>query len=140
MNKLKLFMRMLILLLVLAGCQSHDRSAHLVLVNTTNAPVYYYVTCDSSYQDLAFNSIFLLKPHESVRPYLLYGAEGEGPNKNTWNNAINLADDSALHVFFYYIDFEHRPRPGDSLFRFVIRRFDYKAGTLDSLGWRLTYK
>ena len=133
-------MRILLLLFLLAGCQSYDRSAHLVLVNGTDDPIYYWVSCDSSFSDMNFNSIYMLKAHDTVMPYLLYGDEGKGPNKNTWINAINRADDSALHVFYYYIDFKHRPARADSPFRLMIRRCDYTADSLESMGWRLTYK
>jgi hypothetical protein len=132
-------MRIVILLFLLAGCQNYDRSAHLVLLNRSDHPVYYWVTCDSSFRDMALSSSYVLKAHDSVRPYLLYGPEGKGPNRNSWINAINRADDSALHVFYYYIDFRHDPDLGDSLFHLIIRRCDYRADSLVTLGWRLEY-
>ena len=129
-----------IVLLLLTGCQSYDRSANLKLINRSNRTVYYSVSCDSSYQDLQLKSEYILKPNDSARPYLLYGPEGEGPNKNTWVNAINRADGKSLHVFYFYIDFRNDENRADSLYHLIIRRFDYSAGHLDSLGWRLEYQ
>jgi len=82
---------------------------------------------------------YKLKPHDSVMPYLLYGPEGKGDNKNTWINAINRADDSALHIFFYYIDFRDDPNLHDSLYHLIIRRRDYKVRSLVDSGWRVAY-
>ncbi|MBN9382189.1 MAG: hypothetical protein J0H74_15580 [Chitinophagaceae bacterium] len=127
-------------LLLLIGCQSYDRSANLTLTNRTNKPVYYWVTCDSSYQDLEMKSEYLLKPNQTVKPYLLYGPEGNGPEKNSWINAINRADDSALHVFYYYIDFKKNRDHRDSVYPLIIRRFDYKVDTLSKMNWRLEYQ
>lgn len=126
-------------LLLLIGCQSYDRSANFTLINRTNKPVYYWVTCDSSYQDLEMKSEYLLKPHDSVRPYLLYGPEGSGPEKNSWVNAINRADDSALHIFYYYIDFKKNKDHRDSLYPLIIQRFDYRVKDLTDSGWRIQY-
>ena len=134
-------MRILIFLFLLAGCQSYDRSAHLVLLNRTDHPVYYWVSCDSNFSEITFSSNYLLKAHESVMPYLLYGPEGKGSNKNTWINAINRADDSALHVFYYYVDFKDHPD------RWLTRSTTLLSGGATtrwiplkvSLGWRLEY-
>jgi hypothetical protein len=128
-----------IALLLLIGCQSYDRSANLTLINRSDKAVYYWVTCDSSYPDLQLKSDYLLKPHDSARPYLLYGPEGKGPDRNTWINAINRADDSALHIFYYYIDFEKEKAAHDSLYPLIIRRFDYRVDSLTKLHWRLEY-
>src|SRR6185436_6909458 len=110
-----------IILLLLTGCQSYDRSANLKLINRSNRTIYYSVSCDSSYRDLELKSEYILKANDSVRPYLLYGPEGKGPNKNTWVNAINRADDTALHVFFFYIDFKDDKNLTDSLYHLIIR-------------------
>jgi hypothetical protein len=126
-------------LFLLAGCQSSDRSANLVLINRSDRVIHYWVTCDSSYKDLELKSDYKLMPHDSVRPYLLYGPEGKGPNKNTWVNAINRADDKALHVFYFYIDFKNDPNLTDSLYYLIIRRTDYKVDSLNLLNWRIEY-
>jgi hypothetical protein len=128
-----------IVLLLLAGCQSFDRSANLTLINRSGKPVYYWVSCDSSYRDLELKSDNLLKAHDSIKPYLLYGPEGKGPDKNSWVNAINRADDTALHVFFFYIDFKDDKNLTDSLYHLIIRRFDYRVNALNQLHWRIEY-
>jgi hypothetical protein len=128
-----------VILLLFIGCQSYDRSANLTLLNRTDKAVYYWVTCDSSYEDLQLKSEYLLKPRDSARPYLLYGPEGEGTDKNPWVNAINRADDTALHIFFYYIDFKKDRRARDSVYPLIIQRFDYKVAELNGLGWRIEY-
>jgi len=128
-----------VVLLLLTGCQSFDRSANLTLLNRSNKPVYYWVSCDSSYRDLELKSDNLLKAHDSIKPYLLYGPEGKGPNKNSWVNAISRADDTALHVFFFYIDFKDDKNLTDSLYHLIIRRFDYKVDALKKLNWRIEY-
>ena len=127
------------LLLLMTSCQSYDRSADLTLINRTDKAVYYWVTCDSSYQDLELKSEYLLKPHDSAKPYLLYGPEGQGQNKNPWINAINRADDSALHIFYYYIDFKKDRKPRDSVYPLIIQRFDYRVKTLSDLNWKVEY-
>jgi len=126
-------------LLLLTGCQSYDRSSDLTLINRSSKPVYYSVSCDSSYQDLELKSNYILNPHDSIKPYLLYGPEGKGPEKKPWENAINRADGSALHVFFFYIDFKNDDNPADSLYHLIIRRFDYKVDALKKLNWRIEY-
>ena len=126
-------------LFLLAGCQSSDRSANLVLINRSDRAIHYWVTCDSSYKDLELKSNYNLNPHDSTMPYLLYGPEGKGPNKNSWVNAINRADDSALHVFYFYIDFKNDPDLTDSLYYLIIRRSDYKVDSLNRLNWRIEY-
>jgi len=128
-----------VILFLLAGCQNYDRSARLWLINRTNHPIYYWISCDSSFQDIQMSKDYRLKPQDSVMPYLLYGPEGKGDNKNTWINAINRADDSALHVFFYYIDFRDDPNLGDSLYHLIIRRRDYKVRSLVDSGWKVSY-
>jgi hypothetical protein len=126
-------------LLLMMGCQSYDRSANLTLINRSDKPVYYWITCDSTIQDMELKSELLLKAHDSAKPYLLYGPEGNGPDRNSWVNAINRADDSALHVFYYYIDFKKDRNLRDSLYPMIIQRFDYKVDALSRLGWRLEY-
>jgi hypothetical protein len=128
-----------VVLLLLTGCQSYDRSANLTLINRSGKPVYYWVSCDSSYRDLELKSDYLLKAHDSIKPYLLYGPEGKGPDKNSWVNAINRADDSALHIFYFYIDFKNDKNPSDSLYQLIIRRYDYKVDSLNKLRWRIEY-
>jgi hypothetical protein len=126
-------------LFVLAGCQSSDRSANLVLINRSDRSIHYWVTCDSTFKDLELKSAYVLNAHDSTRPFLLYGPEGKGPEKNPWVNAINRADDRALHVFYYYIDYKNDPDPSDSLYPLIIRRADYKVDSLDQLNWRIEY-
>lgn len=127
-------------LLLLAACQSYDRSAHLWLVNTTDMPIHYWVTCDSSIGDLEFKNQNILKPHDSIMPYLLWGPEGKGPDNNTWVNAINRADDSALHVFCMYIDLKDDPDLSDSLFYLIIKRSAFKVDSLEKMHWRIEYR
>jgi hypothetical protein len=124
---------------LLAGCQSFDRSANLWLFNRTDHPVYYWITCDSSFRDMEMKREYRIKAHDSVKPYLLYGPEGEGPNKSSWVNAINRADGKALHVFYYYIDFDGDADLGDSLYHLIIRRGDYRVDSLVNWGWRVEY-
>lgn len=124
-------------LIALAGCQSYDKSAHFRLVNNTDHPVYYWITCDTSYRNLVFDKSFQVKAHHSIEPYLLFGPEGDGPGPNKWINAIKLADDTALHVFYYYIDYDHHSNPRDSVYRLILRRCDYKIEALNDLGWRV---
>jgi hypothetical protein len=128
-----------VVFLLLTGCQCYDRSANLTLINRSGKPVYYWVSCDSSYRDLELKSDYLLKAHDSTKPYLLYGPEGKGPDKNSWVNAINRADDSALHIFYFYIDFKNDKNPSDSLYHLIIRRYDYKVDSLNKLRWRIEY-
>ena len=128
-----------VVLLLLTGCQSYDRSANLTLINRSGKPVYYSVSCDSSYRDLELKSNYILQAHDSIKPYLLYGPEGKGPEKNSWVNAINRADGSALHIFFFYIDFKNDENPADSLYHLISRRFDYKVDALNKLNWRIEY-
>jgi hypothetical protein len=80
-----------------------------------------------------------LLPGDSVKPYLLYGPEGQGPDKNPWVNAINNGDDSALHIFCLYVDFENDDDPGDSLYNLIMMRYQYTADSLKSLNWRIKY-
>jgi hypothetical protein len=101
--------------------------------------VHYYVTCDSAFTDFKYQDDCQLKPGDSIRPYLLFGPEGSGPDKNTWVNAINLADDSCLHVFFAYIDFQGDPNLHDSLFYLIVVRRDYSVDSLKKLNWRVSY-
>ena len=98
----KIFVSVLILY-GLAGCQSYDRSSKLILYNKSDKVIHYFVSCDSSVENLRFAEDNVLKPGRDVRPYLLFGPEGKGPKK-PWVNAINLGDDSSLYVFFCYID------------------------------------
>jgi hypothetical protein len=128
-----------VVLLLLTGCQSYDRSANLILINRSGKTIYYSVSCDSSYRDLELKSNYILNPHDSIKPYLLYGPEGKGPEKNSWVNAINRADGNALHVFFFYIDFKNDDNPADSLYHLIIRRCDYKVDSLKKLNWRIEY-
>lgn len=124
----------------LIGCQSWNRSANLVLYNRSDRPVYYSVSCDSSRNRIKLTDDNILKPGDSVRPYLLYGPEGGGPDKNPWINAINQGDDSALHVFFSFIDYKNDPNPGDSLFFLIVRRSDYKVDSLTKMKWKIVYQ
>jgi hypothetical protein len=126
-------------MVAVASCQSYDRSANLWLINQSEHPIYYCVTLDSSFQDMDLNRRYRIKPHDSVRPYLLYGPEKQGPSKNSWVNAINRADDSALHVFFYRINFKRDPNRGDSVFDLIIRRGDYRVKSLENSGWKVVY-
>jgi hypothetical protein len=126
-----------ILVSLLVGCQAYDKSAHFVLANRSDHPIYYYVTCDSAFKDFFMGHDYILKPHDSVMPYLLYGPEGKGPNKSTWINAINRADDSALHVFLYYIDYKNDADLTDSVYRLIIHRYDLRVDSLVKLNWRL---
>ncbi|HET6253621.1 MAG TPA: hypothetical protein VFE32_06090 [Puia sp.] len=141
MNKVNHALRLScwIWLVLSAGCQSYDRSANLWLVNRTNHLVYYWLSCDSAYPDMQMNHSYKLKAHESVQPYLLYGPEGNGPNKNSWINAINRADDSALHIFFYYIDYKEHGDRRDSVFKMIIKRYDLRVDSLIRLGWKVEY-
>ena len=102
-------------LFVVGSCISYDRSANFWLINLSDHSIYYWISCDSSFRDIELSHSYKIRAHESVRPYLLFGPEGEGPSDSTWVNAINRADDSALHVFFYRINFN--PYRGDSVFR-----------------------
>jgi hypothetical protein len=102
--------------------------------------VNFYVSCDSAYDKIKFGDDTRLAPGDSVRPYLLYGPEGKGPNKNSWINAINLADDSCLHIFFSHIDFRGDPNPRDSLFYLIIQRRDYSVDSLQRLHWKIEYR
>ena len=123
--------------MALMSCQSYDQSAHFWLVNHSDHAVYYWLTCDSSYRNLVLNKDYRLKAGDSIQPYLLYGPEGEGDSANKWINAIKLADDTALHIFYYYIDYDHHPNANDSVYPLVIRRCDYKIDTLQRLRWRV---
>jgi hypothetical protein len=127
-------------LIVVGGCQSYDRSANLWLVNRSDHPIYYWMTLDSSYWHMELNRSYKIMPQDSVRPYLLYGPEGDGPDKNKWVNAINRGDDSALHVFFYHINFNRDPNRGDSIFDLIIHRRDYRVKSLEKAGWKVEYE
>ncbi|WP_133993666.1 hypothetical protein [Dinghuibacter silviterrae] len=124
----------------LLSCQSRDRSAKLVLYNRSNRTIHFYVSCDSAYTDFKYQDDSKLQPHDSIRPYLLFGPEGKGPDKNTWVNAINLADDSCLHVFFAYIDFQDDPNLRDSLFYLIVVRHDYSVDSLNKMHWKIEYR
>lgn len=129
-----------ILLALLSACQSRDRSAKLVLYNRSHREINYYLSCDSAYEEIKFGDDTRLPAGDSIRPYLLFGPEGKGPDKNSWVNAINLADDSCLHIFFSYIDFQGDPNPRDSLFYLVIQRRDYTVDSLNKLHWKIEYR
>jgi len=123
---------------IVGSCISYDRSANLWLINRSDHSIYYWISCDSSFRDIELSRSYEIKAHESVRPYLLFGPEGEGPN-STWVNAINRADDSALHVFFYRINFNRNPNRGDSVYDLTLRRCDYRVDSLEKLGWKVEY-
>lgn len=128
-----------VVLLLLAGCQSYDRSVNFTIVNHSGKPVYYWVTCDSAYRDLQLKSENLLKPGDTIMPYLLWGPEGKGPTKNPWINAINRGDDNALHVFYFYVDFDRHQESDDSVYHLIVRRCDYKVDSLVKLNWKVEY-
>lgn len=127
-------------LIFLAACQSRDRSASLTLYNESGREIHYYLSCDSSYENLKFGDDCILKPGDTVRPYLLYGPEGKGASKNSWVNAINLADDSCLHVFFCYLDLKDDPNLRDSLFFLIVHRESFTVDSLEKLHWKITYR
>lgn len=129
-----------VLPLFLLGCQSRDRSVSLTLYNESHREVHYYVSCDSAYDKIKYGDDTRLPAGDSIRPYLLYGPEGKGPDKNTWVNAINLADDSCLHIFFTYIDLKDDPNLRDSLFLLIIRRMDLSVDSLQKLHWKVVYR
>lgn len=127
------------LTLLLGACQSRDRSASLILYNQSDRNIHYFLSCDSSYENLNFGQDRILKPGDSIRPYLLYGPEGKGPSKNTWVNAINLGDDSSLHVFFCYLDLKNDPNLRDSLFYLIVHRENFTVDSLERLHWKVVY-
>jgi len=92
--------------ILLTCCQSWDRTPGLTLYNKSDKTIYYWASCDSGFENIYVKNN-ILKPGDSVMPYLLYGPEGKGPNKDPWINAINSGDDSALHIFCLYVDFTH---------------------------------
>jgi hypothetical protein len=125
-----------VLWLFMISCQSWDRSAGLTLYNKSAKTIYYWASCDTTYANVKIDENSLL-PGDSVMPYLLYGPEGKGPDKNTWVNAINNGDDSALHIFCLYVDFVNDPNPRDSLFNLIIQRKDFSVDSLNKLNWKI---
>lgn len=119
------------------GCQSYDRSAHFLLVNKTGIDIHYWVSCDSAVQHLEMKTENRLAAHDSIMPFLIFGSEGKGPDKNTWVNAINRADDSALHVFYFYMDLKNDPDLRDTMYRMVIKKGAYRVDSLEKLHWRI---
>jgi hypothetical protein len=128
-----------VILLLLAGCQSYDRSPGFTLINRSDKLIRYWVSCDSAFKDMQMKNENRLKPHDSIMPYLLWGPEGKGPDKNPWVNAINRGDDSALHVFYYYVDYDGDPDRSDTLYHLIMRRCDYTVDSLVKLKWRVEY-
>src|SRR5882724_1236229 len=109
-----------LLALIWAGCQSWDRTPKLTLYNHSDKTIYYWLSCDSSYDKMQIRQENRLEPGKSIMPYLLYGPEGKGKDSNPWINAINRADDTALHIFCLYIDFDNDPDRTDSLYNLII--------------------
>lgn len=126
-----------LLLGMFSSCQSWDQE--LTLINKSDKQIYYWVTCDSSYANIEIHDENQLKPNESIQPYLLFGPEGKGPKKNKWENAINWSDDSALHIFCFYLDSINYIGGNNNRITMPIKRYDLKAATLDSLHWSVTY-
>ena len=134
---MKIFIWGSFLLLGFSSCQSWDQ--RLTLINKSEHTIFYWVTCDSSYKNIQLRQENKLLPDQSIKPYLLYGPEGKGPEKNPWVNAINLAADTSLHIFCYYVDLLNDLNGNDNLVDMKIKRLDLKVDSLNKLGWVVRY-
>jgi hypothetical protein len=126
----------LLFICCIVGCQSYNRDANFTIINNSARLINYWVSCDSSFEHIQFRKENRLKVGDSIQPYLIYGPEGKGQSDTAWINAISQADDTALHVFCWYVDFSNHT---DCFYQMCIKRYDFKLDALRAMKWRMVY-